>query len=102
MRRILLALLILVLPSVTALFVYLAFNKKIPTSRTAIGSVATIAGAGYPAYASVEDGRARSASFSDPFGIAVDRRGNVYVSDGGQSNRIRRLGTDGKVETIAG
>jgi sugar lactone lactonase YvrE len=102
MRRVLLALLILILPTATALFVYLAVNKKTPTSRTSIGSVAIIAGAGYPAYAGVEDGAARSASFSDPFGVAVDRRGNIYVSDAGQSNRIRRITTEGKVETIAG
>lgn len=98
MRRILLALLILVLPTATALVVYLVVNKKVPTSRDATGSVTTIAGAGHPG---VEDGPARSASFSDPFGVAVDRRGAVFVSDG-ESNRIRRITTDGNVETIAG
>ncbi len=99
MRRILLALLILVLPTATALVVYLVVNKKVPTSRDAIGSVTTIAGAGH---SGVEDGPARSASFSDPFGVAVDRRGAVFVSDGGEGNRIRRITTDGNVETIAG
>lgn len=99
MRRILLALLILVLPTATALVVYLVVNKKVPTSRDAIGSVTTIAGAGH---SGVEDGPARSASFSDPFGVAVDRRGAVFVSDGDEGNRIRRITTDGNVETIAG
>lgn len=99
MRRILLALLILVLPTATALVIYLVVNKKIPTSRDATGSVTTIAGAGH---SGVEDGPARSASFSDPFGVAVDRRGAVFVSDGGEGNRIRRITTDGNVETIAG
>jgi streptogramin lyase len=99
MRRILLAVLILILPTATALVVYLIINKKVPTNREAIGSVTTIAGAGYPG---VEDGPARSASFSDPFGVAVDRRGYVFVTDGGESNRIRRITTDGKVETVAG
>lgn len=99
MRRILLALLILVLPTATALVVYLVVNKKVPTSRDAMGSVTTIAGAGH---SGVEDGPARSASFSDPFGVAVDRRGAVFVSDGGEGNRIRRITTDGNVETIAG
>lgn len=99
MRRIVLAVLILILPTATAVVVYLALDKKIPTSRDAIGSVTTIAGAGYPGS---EDGPARSASFSDPFGVAVDRRGAVYVTDGGESNRIRRITADGTVETIAG
>ncbi len=99
MRRVLIAVLILILPTGAAVTVYFIVNKKIPTKREAIGSVMTIAGAGHPG---VEDGPAHSASFSDPFGVAVDKRGNVFVADGGQSNRIRRLTPDGKVETIAG
>jgi sugar lactone lactonase YvrE len=99
MRRILLAVSILILPTATAIVVYLIVNKHVPTNRNAIGLVATIAGDGRPG---VENGAALSASFSDPFGIAVDKRGNVIVADGGQSNQIRRVTTDGKVETIAG
>jgi streptogramin lyase len=99
MRRGLIAVLILILPTATAVIVYLVVNKKIPTNPQAVGLVTTIAGAGHPG---VEGGPARSASFSDPFGVAVDKRGNVYVADGGQSNRIRRLSTEGNVETIAG
>jgi sugar lactone lactonase YvrE len=99
MRRILLAVLILILPSATAIVVYLVVTKTTPTNRAAMGRVTTIAGSGSPG---VEDGPAMSASFSDPFGIAVDRRGNVIVADGGQSNRIRRITVDGKVHTIAG
>jgi sugar lactone lactonase YvrE len=99
MRRILLAVLILILPSTTAIVVYLVVTKTTPTNRAASGRVTTIAGSGSPG---VEDGPAMSASFSDPFGIAVDKRGNVIVTDGGQSNRIRRVTVDGKVHTIAG
>jgi streptogramin lyase len=99
MRRIVIAVLILILPTVTAIVIYLVLDKKTPTNPGALGSVTTIAGAGYPG---IEDGPARSASFSDPYGVAVDRRGAVYVADGGESNRIRRINADGKVETIAG
>jgi hypothetical protein len=99
MRRILLAVLILILPTATAIVVYLVVNKKIPTNRKAIGLVTTVAGARQPG---VQDGPALSASFSDPFGIAVDRRGVVYVADGGESNRVRRLTPEGRVETVAG
>ncbi len=99
MRRIVLAVLILILPTTTAIVVYLVVSKTTPTNREASGLVTTIAGSGSPG---IEDGPALSASFSDPFGIAVDKRGNVIVADGGQSNRIRRVTVDGKVETIAG
>ena len=99
MRRIVLAVLILVLPTTTAIVVYLLASKSTPTNQQALGLVTTIAGSGAPG---VADGPALSASFSDPFGLAVDRRGNVIVTDGGQSNRIRRVTTEGRVETIAG
>ncbi len=99
MRRVILAVLILILPTTTAILVYLVVSKTTPTNRDAIGLVTTIAGSGSPG---TEDGSALSATFSDPFGIAVDKRGNVIVADGGQSNRLRRVTVDGKVETIAG
>jgi len=99
MRRVLIAVLILILPTTTAVVVYLVVNKKTPTNRNAVGLVTTIAGSGQPG---VQDGQALLASFSDPFGIAVDRRGNVFIADAGESNRIRRLTPEGRVETIAG
>ena len=99
MRRVLIAVLILALPTATAIFVYIFLTKLPPTNPQALGRVATIAGTGAPG---VNDGAAMSANFSDPFGIVVDKRGNVIVADGGQSNRIRRISVDGKVHTIAG
>jgi len=103
MRRIVVALLILILPTAAAIIVYLIVNKKIPTNREAVGRVTLIAGTGQPGV----DNRAGlsaalSTTFSDPFGVAVDKRGNLFISDAGQSNRIREIHTDGKVETIAG
>ncbi|MCI0488211.1 MAG: SMP-30/gluconolactonase/LRE family protein [Blastocatellia bacterium] len=100
MRKILLTLLVLLLPSVATVFLYYAIKTKpTATSRDAIGRVTTLAGAGHPG---IEDGPASQASFSDPFGVVSDRRGNIIVADGGQSNRIRRITPEGKVETIAG
>lgn len=99
MRKILLAVLILALPSVVALNVYYFYARPIPTRPDALGSVSTIAGAGHPGF---EDGKADKASFSDPFGIAVDKNGNVIVADAGKSNRLRRIDQDGVVKTIAG
>lgn len=98
-KKTLLAILILLAPTAVAILVYLNVTNNIPTSREAVGLVRTIAGAAYPG---VEDGSVLTATFSDPFGIVVDKRGNVILADAGQSNRIRRITVDGKVETIAG
>jgi sugar lactone lactonase YvrE len=100
MRKVILAILILIVPTAIALSVYfLVKPKNVPTMREAIGQVATLAGAGHPG---TDDGASGQASFADPFGIAVDSHGFVYVADGGQSNRIRRISPSGNVETIAG
>ena len=61
--------------------------------------VLTIAGDGAPG---TVDGSAVTARFSDPFGIATADDGTIYVADGGDSNRIRRLTDDGLVTTVAG
>jgi hypothetical protein len=63
------------------------------------GVVTTFAGDGGPA--GTIDGPAASARFVQPRGVAVDAAGNVYVADTG-SRRIRRVGTDGMVATLAG
>jgi sugar lactone lactonase YvrE len=61
--------------------------------------VSTVAGNGL---AGVVDGTVAESRFSDPFGVALDRKGNVYVTDGGDSNRIRRISPEGVVSTFAG
>ncbi len=75
------------------------FKKKPPTNRQAVGQVATLAGAGYTG---VENGQAKLAAFSDPFGVAVDTDGNVFIADAGECNCIRKITPQGNVETIAG
>ena len=62
------------------------------------GSVTTLAGDGQPGYL---DGKGRAARFHAPVGLAVDRRGNVYVADT-YNDRIRRIAPDGSVTTVAG
>jgi uncharacterized delta-60 repeat protein len=51
------------------------------------GTVTTIAGTGEGGYV---DGPGAAARFNQPFGIAVDAAGNVYVGDT-QNHRIRRI-----------
>ncbi|MEH6436175.1 NHL repeat-containing protein [Massilia sp. DD77] len=62
------------------------------------GSVTTLAGGGAPGYL---DGVGRAARFNGPVGVAVDAAGIVYVADT-YNDRIRRIGPDGSVTTIAG
>lgn len=46
-------------------------------------------------------GSARSALLDWPLGVATDNAGNVYVADS-WNHRIRRIGTDGVITTVAG
>jgi hypothetical protein len=58
-----------------------------PTKTDWQARLSTLAGAGI---AGVTDGAAAASRFSDPFGVAIDPAGNVFIADGGDSNRIRR------------
>ena len=74
-----------------------------PSARTTRAGwparVTTLAGDGSPG---VRDGGTAGASFGEPYGVAVERDGTVYVSDAGESNRIRRVTPRGEVSTLAG
>ena len=62
------------------------------------GNVSTFAGA---ADAGSLDGHGTAASFSQPYGLARDGAGNLYVADGGNF-RIRRISPAADVKTPAG
>lgn len=62
------------------------------------GVVSTLAGNGV---AGALDGPGASAQFNGPVGVAVDRTGTVFVADT-YNDRIRRIGPDGSVSTVAG
>lgn len=62
------------------------------------GVVTTLAGGGAAGYA---DGAGAQARFNGPLAVALDKAGNVVVADT-YNDRIRRIGTDGVVSTIAG
>ncbi|NIP92792.1 MAG: hypothetical protein GWO24_04730, partial [Akkermansiaceae bacterium] len=62
------------------------------------GVVSTFAGTGA---AGTTDGNRLTARFSSPVGVAIDSSGNLFVADR-DNHRIRRVGTDDNVTTIAG
>src|ERR1022692_3561086 len=64
------------------------------------GSMATIAGNGVRGYAG-DGGPATQAHLSCPHGVAVDSAGNLYIGDT-ENNRVRKVGPDGVISTIAG
>ena len=39
---------------------------------------------------------------SDPFGIAIDKKGNIFVADAGEHNRILKINLQGEVSVVAG
>jgi hypothetical protein len=42
-----------------------------------------------------------TAAFGIPSGLAMDSKGNLYISDGGNA-RVRRISSDGTITTVAG
>ncbi|WP_336514153.1 NHL repeat-containing protein [Pollutibacter soli] len=73
-------------------------NNRIRRISLATNTVNTIAGNGA---ADFKNGTALSASFNKPDGIAIDKSGNIYVSDD-YNHLIRKISADGIVSTIAG
>ena len=70
-----------------------------PTPFGWVASISTIAGDGRTG---LLDGAAGEARFADPYGLAFADSGTLYVADGGDNNRIRRLSSEGQVDTLAG
>lgn len=74
-------------------------EKPRPTAMGWPAFVTTLAGEGLPGY---RDGMKTEARFANVFGIALDRAGNIYVTDAGDNNRIRKITPEGLVSTLAG
>ncbi len=80
-------------------------NNRIRKVNTA-GIITTIAGTGLGAGTHTccyggDGGLAIAAELNDPFSLAFDAAGNLFVADGG-NNRIRKINTAGIISTIAG
>ena len=62
--------------------------------------IETVAGNGAEGF-SGDEGPATKASLSAPLGLTFDGAGNLYIADSGNA-RVRVVGRDGKIATIAG
>jgi sugar lactone lactonase YvrE len=81
------------------LFIADTYNNVIREVGTN-GIIATVAGNGTQSY-SGDGGPATNASLNYPTGVAVDAAGNLFVADF-NNNRIREIGTNGIITTVAG
>jgi DNA-binding CsgD family transcriptional regulator/sugar lactone lactonase YvrE len=68
--------------------------------RLAGQAAETVAGTGVRGF-SGDGGPATQALLASPVAIAFDSEGNLYIADAG-NNRIRRVGRDGAITTVAG
>ncbi len=66
----------------------------------ASGVMTTVAGSGTAGY-SGDAGSAVSANLFEPYDVAVDPSGNMYIADS-LNNRIRKVDTSGVITTVAG
>ena len=85
-------------PAIAAIWAAVAISIVVAPVQTAGAEVKTVFGSGRPALA---DGTGRQASFNQPFGMCLDRKGNLYVADSA-NHCVRRISPDGVVSTFAG
>jgi trimeric autotransporter adhesin len=64
------------------------------------GSLSTVAGTGVGG-CSGDGGPAPDAQLNQPWGLAIDNQGSLYIADAG-NHRVRRVSPDGLISTVAG
>ena len=98
--RLVVTILSFVLVVAAGVVLYLKLRKPLPTKFNWKAQVLSIAGNGSPLFNDAP--QPTQAGFSDPFGVVVGSDGTLYVSDAGDSNRIRKLTREGALLTVAG
>jgi sugar lactone lactonase YvrE len=77
------------------------FNCRIRRVDARTGNITTIAGNGEKGY-SGDGGPATQAALNEPYGVVLDRAGNVYIADR-LNRRVRRIDSaTGVITTLAG
>jgi uncharacterized protein (TIGR03437 family) len=64
------------------------------------GVISTVAGNGHQGF-SGDNGPASAAQLNQPYGLALDAAGNLYIADYG-NQRVRVIGVNGNITTVAG
>lgn len=83
------------------LFIADSANGRIRRVDAQTGIITTVAGKGYPqgVFSSGDGGPALDAVLAYPLDVKVDQTGNIFIQE---RARIRKVTTDGKINTIAG
>jgi streptogramin lyase len=76
------------------------FNHRIRKVDAKTGIISTVAGNGRKGF-SGDGGPATGASMDEPYGICLDRRGNLYFVDR-LNYRVRKVDASGIISTVAG
>jgi sugar lactone lactonase YvrE len=76
------------------------FNHCIRRVDAATGRIATIAGTGKRGF-SGDGGMATRALLNEPYGIVIDRRGEIYFADR-LNRRVRKIDAAGTISNLAG
>lgn len=76
-----------------------AANHRVRKVDTA-GSIHTVAGTGVAGFAG-DGGPGADAQLNQPYGLAIDTSGVIYIADLGNA-RVRKLALDGTIQTVAG
>jgi len=101
MRKLLVTITLLVILGDLAIFIFFKQRyKPLPTPPGWKAQVTTLAGTGAPG---LDDNVSPSlVTFSDPFGLAINAEGTIYIADAGESNRIRKISPEGIVMLAGG
>ena len=75
-------------------------NERVRRVDLNTGIITTVAGNGQTGFQG-DGGQATAARLNKPCGVATDLEGNLYISDR-MNQRLRRVGTNGVISTIAG
>jgi class 3 adenylate cyclase/sugar lactone lactonase YvrE len=82
------------------LFIADTVNNAVRKVDSRTGKISTIAGTGAPGF-SGDLGPATAARLQSPTGVALGFGGQIFIADT-LNNRIRRIGSDGTITTVAG
>jgi len=80
---------------------YISDNQNMRIRKVDLsGTITTVAGSGTGGF-SGDGGAAKSANLGNPWGVAIDDTGNIFIADH-NNNRVRKVNTLGIISTYAG